>query len=199
MHQAPHAPRIPPLDPPYAPEIAAVLARWMPPGFTVEPLKLFRTLVKHREIFDRMRPLGAGLLGQLGTLDPRERELVIDRTCARCGCQYEWGVHVVAFGQALGIPEEQLLGTATRSSAEPGWSERQALLLQLVDELHDTSTVSDVLWARLETRWSEPQLIELVVLVGWYHLIAFFANAARVAPEEWAARFPADDAGRAPA
>ncbi|HEV7760231.1 MAG TPA: hypothetical protein VGO78_14620 [Acidimicrobiales bacterium] len=28
----------------------------------------------------------------------RDREIVIDRTCARCGCQYEWGVHVAFFG-----------------------------------------------------------------------------------------------------
>jgi 4-carboxymuconolactone decarboxylase len=36
-----------------------------------------------------MRPLGAGLLGH-GRLSMRERELVIDRACARAGAEYEW-------------------------------------------------------------------------------------------------------------
>ena len=48
-------PRIAPLDPPYAPEIAASLAKWMPPGSKMEPLKLFRTLVRNPEIGTRLR------------------------------------------------------------------------------------------------------------------------------------------------
>src|ERR1051326_9283685 len=84
---SPVAPRIPPLEPPYEPETAAALAKWMPPGATVEPLKLFRTLSRNQQISERMRPLGAGLLGRQSSLDPRDREIVIDRTCARCGCE----------------------------------------------------------------------------------------------------------------
>jgi len=190
MNPASLSPRIPPLEPPYDPDVAVALAKWMPPGSAVEPLKLFRTLLRNQQISERMRPLGAGLLGRHGSIDPREREIVIDRTCARCGCEYEWGVHAVAFGQALGIPEEQLLGTVTKSSDEPEWSERQALLIRLVDELHETASVSDDLWEQLAAFWSDAQRIELLVLVGWYHLISFVANAAHIAPEEWAARFP---------
>lgn len=56
-------PRIAPLDPPYDPAIDAQLVKWMPPGSAVEPLKLFRTLAIHDDLFSRMRPLGAGILG----------------------------------------------------------------------------------------------------------------------------------------
>lgn len=187
---SPLAPRIPPLEPPYEPEIATALAKWMPPGAAVEPLKLFRTLSRNQQISERMRPLGAGLLGQHSSIDPHDRELVIDRTCARCGCEYEWGVHVVSFGQMLGIPEEQLLATATKSASDKAWTERQGLLIQLVDELHDTATVSDHLWQQLSALWSDAQLIELLVLVGWYHVISFVTNAAQIEREEWATRFP---------
>ena len=160
----------------------------MPPGAAVEPLLLFRTLVVNQELADRMRPLGAGLLGR-GRLSTRERELVIDRACARAGAEYEWGVHVAAFGAAAGLSEAELDATAAGSSvdfADPA----DALLVALVDELHDTATVSEPLWARLAERYPPATLLELLILAGWYRLLAGVINAVGVDLEPWAARFP---------
>ena len=64
------APRIAPLDPPYDPDIAESLAKWMPPGSKIEPLKLFRTLVRSPEISSRLRALGAGILGSRSLIAP---------------------------------------------------------------------------------------------------------------------------------
>ncbi len=182
-------PRIPPLEPPYEQEVESMLSKWMTSG-AAEPLKLFRTLAHNMELAGRMRPLGAGILGRTSKIDPREREIVINRTCARCRGEYEWGVHVVVFGKTLGIPQETLEATATKDSTDPLWSDRERLLVRLVDELHDTAQVSDALWADLARHWTIPQLLELLVTVGWYHTISFVANAARVPLETWAARFP---------
>jgi len=82
------APRIAPLDPPYTPETATLLGKWMGTA-EQEPLTLFRTLAVHDQLASRMRPLGAGILGH-PRLHPRERELLILRTCARAGAEYEW-------------------------------------------------------------------------------------------------------------
>jgi alkylhydroperoxidase family enzyme len=124
---------------------------------------------------------------------PRDREIVLHRTCARAGAEYEWGVHAVAFAQAVGLSAEQLAATAAGVDAadDPSWSEQDALLLRLADELHDTATVSDELWAQLAGRHSDQQLLELIVTAGWYRTIAYVTNAARVTLEPWAARFPA--------
>jgi 4-carboxymuconolactone decarboxylase len=184
------APRIPPIEPPYEPEIEESLRKWMPPGAEVEPLRLFRTLMVHPELASRMRPLGAALLGH-PTVDPREREVVIHRATARAGAEYEWGVHAVAFGRPLGLTDEQIAATARGDAADPAWSDRDRLLVRLVDELHDTATVSDGLWSDLEGEWTPPQLLELVVCAGWYRLISQAINVARVEPEPWAERFPA--------
>jgi alkylhydroperoxidase family enzyme len=183
-------PRIAPLEPPYSSEIAESLAKWMPPGAAMEPLKLFRTLVRNPEISSRLRGLGAGILGRHSSIAPHEREILIDRTCALCGCEYEWGVHVAAFGAAVGLTPEALRATATCSSGDSVWNEREALLLRLADELHHTSRVSDELWTELSARWEVPQLLELLTIAGFYHLIAYVANGAGVALEPWAARFP---------
>jgi 4-carboxymuconolactone decarboxylase len=184
------SPRIAPLSPPYDPDIAAALAKWMPPGSAIEPLKLFRTLYQNPHISGRMRPLGAGILGPQSSLDPREREIIIDRTCARCGCEYEWGVHVAAYGSAVGLAEAQLEDTASETVAKALWSERELALIRLVDELHETATISDALWEQLVASWSSAQILEVIIMVGWYHLISFVANAARVEEEPWAAHFP---------
>jgi 4-carboxymuconolactone decarboxylase len=182
-------PRISPLDPPYRPEIEAALRKWMPPGSDAEPLKLFRTLNVHEELASRMRPLGAGILGH-GKVEPRLREIVIHRTCARSGAEYEWGVHVLAFGKPLGLSDDQIAATAHGAADDPAWSESDSLLIALADELHDTATVSEELWAKLSTRFGDEELLELLIVAGWYRLLSYVINAVRIQPEPWAARFP---------
>src|SRR5258708_28513004 len=81
--------RVDPVSPPYSPELQAVFNRIMPPG--VPPLILFTTLARVPRVYDRFR--AASLLDR-GPVSMRHREIVIDRTCARCGCAYEWGVHI---------------------------------------------------------------------------------------------------------
>jgi alkylhydroperoxidase family enzyme len=181
--------RIPPLAPPYTPATKAMLDRWMPPGGDLEPLRLFRTLGVHEELAGRMRPLGAGILGH-GRVQPRLREVMIHRTCARCGAEYEWGVHAVAFGRPLGFTDAQLASTVHGSADDPVWSEDEALVFRLADELHATSTVSDPLFTSLTRRFTPDQILELVVTAGWYRTISYVIGAAGVELEEWAARFP---------
>jgi len=181
-------PRIEPLQPPYEAEIDALLKKWMPPGAASEPLRLFRTLAVHDELASRMRPLGAGILGH-GRVDPREREIVIHRTCARAGAEYEWGVHVLAFGKPLGLSDQQIAATVNGWAEDPAWSEHDAQLIRLADELHDSCSVSDALWASLTERFSSEQLLELVITAGWYRLLSYVINAAGVESEPWAARF----------
>jgi hypothetical protein len=182
-------PRIVPLEPPYDPDSEAMLNKWMPPGSPLEPLKLFRTLTIHADLSSRMRAVGAGILGH-GLVEPREREIIIHRSCARAGAEYEWGVHAVAFGKPLGLSDEQLTATVHGGVDDPAWSDGERLLIRLVDELHDTCTVSDELWTGLADRYREDQLLELVVTAGWYRLISNVINAAGIEREEWAARFP---------
>ena len=181
-------PRIAPIEPPYDPDTDAQLKKWMPPGSPMEPLVLFRTLLVHPQLSSRMRALGSGILGH-GLIEPREREIVILRTCARCGTEYEWGVHAVAFGNLVGLTQSQI--NATVRDCEAGWSERDRLLIRLADELYETDTIGDDLWQELAGIWPAPELLELIVIAGWYRTLSYFIKAARLQLEPWAARFPA--------
>jgi 4-carboxymuconolactone decarboxylase len=182
-------PRIAPLEAPYDPDVGEMLRRWMPPNAAVEPLALFRTLAIHPDLMSRMRPLGSGILNH-GAVAPRDREIVVHRACARAGAHYEWGVHAVAFAEAVGLTTNQVASTATGGASDPCWSDGDAMLIRLADELHDTDTVSDDLWAQLSPRYTDQQLLELIVTAGWYRTIAYVINAARIRLESWGARFP---------
>ena len=183
-------PRIAPLEPPYDAETQAQLEKWMPPGAPVEPLALFRTLLVHSELAARMRPLGSALRGH-GLVEPRDREIIVLRTCARCGAEYEWGVHAAAFGGAVGLSDEQNAATAVDSNDEAVWSDGDRQLLALADELYETDRIADSLWDQLIETWAPAQLLELIVTAGWYRTLSYVLNAARIQHEPWAARFPA--------
>ena len=178
-------PRIAPVSPPYPEAVAAALDRIMPPG--VPPLSLFRTMAVNERVF--LRLMSGGLLDR-GTLTLRERELVIDRTTARCGSEYEWGVHVAFFGERVRLTPEEIAATCAAEPPPGVFSARERLLLRLVDTLHDTSTVADGLWRELAREFTPPQLVELVALAGFYHMISFLTNALALAPEPFAPRFP---------
>jgi 4-carboxymuconolactone decarboxylase len=155
----------------------------------VEPLRLFRTVAHNPAVLERFRTIGAYILN-FGRVEPLDREVLLHRTCALCGCEYEWGVHAVAFGRPLGMSEEQLRSTVLGGPDDPVWSDRQRLLVRLADELHETATVSESLWTELSDIWDSAQLIELIATAGFYHLVSFTANAAGVEPEPYAERFP---------
>ncbi len=185
----PATPRIEPLAPPYEPEVAEHLARTMPAWTKMEPLSLFRTWARHLPLARALFPIGRHVLAE-GALDPRDRELLILRVCARCGAEYEWGVHAVSYPPRLGLSQQKVEATRSAGPEDAIWEPREGLLLRVADALHDTATLDDALWQEAADVWSEEQLLELLLVVGFYHAVSFTVNALRLPPEPWAARFP---------
>lgn len=183
--------RIPPLDPPYPLEVQKLFDLVMPSG--MDPLLLFRTLATNRRIFPRFMRAGVLDRGPVAILD---RELVILRTTARCDSEYEWGIHVAAFGRPLGLSHEQIRATVTADAGDPIWSSRQAMLIRLCDELHDVSSISDALWDLLERTFEADARIELIYTIGLYHVVSYLTNGLRLALEPNAERFPTRETTR---
>ena len=180
--------RIDPVRPPYPAQIAGRLAAMMPPG--VPPIALFRTFVRNLPMADAMSGWGGYELSRRLSLPMRDREIIIDRTCARCGCEYEWGVHVAFFAERVGLTGEQITSLTHGGASDPCWAgERDRLLIEAADALHDDAALGDGLWHRLARLFSAEQLLDLTMLAGWYHAISFTANGARLACEEGAPRF----------
>ena len=142
---------------------------------------IFRTLVRHPGLFRRWLPFGGKLL--TGKLPDRDRELLILRTAVNCHAEYAWVQHV-RIGRAAGLTPDEI-ERIKQSPAE--WEGFDAVLLRAADELHGTSDLSDPTWAELAERYDELQLVEVPMVVGHYHLVAYTLNALRVPVEPGAA------------
>src|SRR5689334_1668962 len=147
------SPRIAPLQPPYAPDIAGQFDRIMRGA---PPLVLFRVMAGNARAWEKFR---AGSLLDRGPLSLREREIVIDRTCARTGCEYEWGVHVATFAAAAHLTDEQVRATVHGGAIEACWSEAEQGLIAAVDVLNDSAEPGD---AELAAVWGHED--DVVVL-----------------------------------
>lgn len=180
--------RIAALEAPFEPDVADVLAGMMPPG--VPPIGLFRTFANNVPMTDAMRGWGGYELSRALSLSLRDREIVIDRTCARCGCEYEWGVHIGYFADRAGFTPAQVTSLTHGTAGDPCWAEaRDRVLIEAVDALHDTATIDAALWERLAGELRPAELLDLTLLCGWYHAISFTANACQVDLEPGAPRF----------
>jgi len=121
--------RITPIDPPYPAEVQSAFDRIMRGA---PPLLLFRTVARNPRVLERFL---AGSLLDRGSISLRLRELMILRTCALCEAEYEWGVHVAAFGEKASWTAEQVHATVHGSRTDACWSAQEACVIRLADEL----------------------------------------------------------------
>ena len=177
-------PRIAPLDPPYPPALQADFDKLMRGA---PPLSLFRTLGRNPRVLQRFM---AGNLLDRGSISLRSRELMILRTCARCGAEYEWGVHVAVFGAKAQWTPAELRSSVHGGDGDPCWGREDRLVLRLADRLHDTNQVDDALWDELAAHFAPEQLIELITLAGKYHAVSYLINAIGIQHEAFAPKFP---------
>jgi alkylhydroperoxidase family enzyme len=176
-------PRIPPLPPEewegFVKKVLQANASGI--GSRLGDNNIFPTLARHPELFRAWLPFGGHLL-TAGKLSGRDRELLILRTAVRCESSYEWGQHV-RISLAGGIDRETIYRVLDGPDAE-GWSEPEAALLRAADELHDDSRISDATWEALAATYGTEQLIEIAMVVGHYHLVAFALNSFGVELDE---------------
>jgi alkylhydroperoxidase family enzyme len=166
------------LERPFPPNFAYAMERTMPPG--MEPLVLFRALATSGRAWEKF---AAGSLLDPGPLPLREREIVIDRTCARCGCGYEWGIHVALFAGRAELSLAQIEDTAADGIDPSLWSEAEQALIGSVDALIDRKRLDDVEYKQLRAHFSEEQVLEIVQLVAFYHGVALICGALDLQPE----------------
>jgi alkylhydroperoxidase family enzyme len=176
--------RLAPLSPPYAPEIQEQFNRIMRGA---PPLLLFRVMAGQQRAWEKFR--GGSLLDR-GPLSLREREIVIDRTCALNACEYEWGVHVTAFAEAAHFTGEEVRATVHGGADAPCWSEAEKAMLVAVEALHRRSTLSETEFGALKAHYDEAKVLEIIQLCGFYRTVSYLCNSLALPLEPTGARFP---------
>lgn len=177
-------PRIAPLDPPYREDLQGHFDQVMPRG--VPPLVLFRTIGVSERAWRKFRA-GSLLDGRLISL--REREIVINRTCALAGCEYEWGVHVTAFARKAGLTAQEIAATCALEATAETWSAAEEALIAVVEELHAAARISDTGFTALRVWYDDAQVLEILMLCGFYRMVAYIANGLNLPLEPNGARF----------
>jgi alkylhydroperoxidase family enzyme len=176
--------RLPPLPPSERSERVDELLRGLRGGVVgagpdETDLNIFATLARHPRLLRRWSAFGGVLL--TGELPARDRELLILRTAWHCRAHYEWAQHV-GIGIRAGLTEEEI-DRIPAGPATGNWSGLDAALLTAADELHADARLSDATWAELAGAYTEAQLIEVCMVVGQYHMVAFTLNSLGVQPE----------------
>ena len=145
-------------------------------------------LGNHPALLRGVYPMMAAL-GEV-KLPLRDSELVVLAVGYFLRSRYEWAHHV-AIGSKAGLTEEEIARVPAGPDA-PGWSDHDAALLRVVEELHSPQArVSDRTWRQLSAVYDDQQLLELLVTVGSYSMLAYIISSCDVAIEDWYADPPA--------
>ncbi|MFF3326769.1 carboxymuconolactone decarboxylase family protein [Streptomyces sp. NPDC002889] len=138
---------------------------------------IFTTMARHPDLYARFMPFGGQLL-RSGLLPGRIRELLILRTAHNTGAVYEWGRHL-PLAEAAGVTAADVR-RITQGPDAAGWTDLERHLLRAADQLHHDARISGVTWEGLASHYEEAELIEITMLIGQYHMLAFFLNSAGV-------------------
>ena len=147
----------------------------------VEPRNIFLTLQRSPRLFWPWL-LFASRLMPFGKLDALDRERIILRVAWLCRSQYEWGQHV-DIGGRLGLPMTELPWIAEGPSCA-SWDEGRRTLLTAVDEFHESRLVSEETWQKLAKTYPEDVMLELLMLIGHYEMLAGVLNSVGVELEQ---------------
>jgi 4-carboxymuconolactone decarboxylase len=180
----PTEPRIQPITE-FDGELAEIMATALTHDGT--PLNIFGTLGTHPKLMKRFNLLGGYLLNK-GQVPARERELVILRVGANARARYEFGQHTL-IGRECGLTDDEI-AALTRSPDDHPWSDDDRALIALADDLHLDDCVSDSTWAALAARWTDAQLVELLIVAGYYRMVSGFLNSTGVELDEGVPGFP---------
>jgi AhpD family alkylhydroperoxidase len=154
-------------------QLSGLVTRTAPPN-------LFLTMGRQHKLFRGWLRF-AGRLMPGGTLPRRETELTILRVAHLRQCAYEFEHHV-RLGRRAGVTAADVERIKVGPDAD-GWTPREHALLRAIDALHHTQDIDDATWSVLRTFLSESAVIEFLLLVGHYGMLATFITTLRIQPD----------------
>ena len=164
--------RLPYPDPAAASESARELAAALP------PLNIFKMILHAESLVRGFGQLGTAILSR-ANLDPRLRELVILRVGAVSPAAYEWQQHV-PIARATGATDDEIAALERGDANAACFGERERTLLRFTDELLARPRASDESLAAMRRHFSDREVCEAILTVGFYMMVARFLETTGV-------------------
>lgn len=133
-------------------------------------LNIFRMLAQADSAFVPYLGFAGALLAQL-ELDPKLRELAILLVATRTGAEYEWVQHV-GIARTLGIQDEQISAVESGDLQAACFDLEAQAVLRFASEALELPRVSDATFAALSDHFPPRQIVELLLVIGSYHMLA---------------------------
>ncbi|MBW8754140.1 MAG: carboxymuconolactone decarboxylase family protein [Sphingomonadales bacterium] len=151
-----------------------VFAYWGEPGAWENGSKtnMSMVLANHPPLANAYHTFGRHLL-LASTIQVRPRELIVLRTAWLQKCAYEWHYHVgYALKAGLTMAEIGAIRDGWQSPVWDGKDEDRAVL-RAVDELIETSRMSDKAYDGLSAHFGKQQMMDLVFTIGNYVMLGW--------------------------
>lgn len=145
-------------------------------------LNIFKIMAHAETNFRPLVALGTSILTEQ-QLSPRLRELAILRVARLSRAEYEWVQHV-PIAAMTGVSDAQV---AALERDEPGaacFDPVDALVLRATDEIVRDCGPADATFAELEAHFSPREIVELVLAVGFYMVMARLMVSTRIDVDE---------------
>src|SRR6476661_2913928 len=154
--------RIEPIDP------AATSEKVREALDALPPLNIFRTLAHAETAFRPFLRFGGAVLGRM-KLDPLVRELAILVVAREAEAEYEWIQHV-AIAKAVGATDAQI--AALEASSLDGMDGPQSAAIEFASAVVHSPRVSDQLFERVRAHFDDREIVELLLAIGDYLMLA---------------------------
>ncbi|MCW5892262.1 MAG: carboxymuconolactone decarboxylase family protein [bacterium] len=133
-------------------------------------LNVFRMMAHAETSFRPMLQLGTSILGKQ-QLSPILRELVILRVGRLSGAEYEWTQHV-PIAKAVGANDAQVAALERDDLADPAFDAVERAVLAFTTEVVRDVRASDATLAAVRAHFSDREVVELLLTIGYYMMIA---------------------------
>jgi alkylhydroperoxidase family enzyme len=165
--------RLPYVDPATAPdEVRETLAR-LPVS-----LNIFRMMAHAETNFRPLVALGTAILGRQA-LAPALRELVILRVARLSNARYEWVQHV-PIAKVVGLDDAKVAALERDETDAACFDEVERLVLRFTTEVVRDVRASDATFAALAGRFDARQVVEILLTIGYYMMIARLLESTAV-------------------
>ena len=164
--------RLPYVDPATAPEQVRELLDRLP-----VKLNVFRMMAHATTDFRPLVGLGSAILGRQ-KLSPKLRELAILRVAALSPARYEWVQHV-PIALAAGASEAQI-AALERGDVEGPFDELERAVLRFATEVVQEVRAGDDTFAALAALVSPREVVEVLLTIGYYMMIARLLESTAV-------------------